>query len=496
MKIIVLVPSEEYRSYAGARIRYGRLAPELAASGVDLALVDIARFDPSSTDYDLVLISKCHDARSLILAAAVSARGKLVGFDLFDDYFSQEDDSRLTRYRAWLRQLAPVCDFALCSTSVMVEVIAKYRRGLPVYVMNDPAPEHDTNSLERIVAKKVADALNLQRLRVAWFGIGDNPYFPVGLTDLAAHGAAVMELSASGMAVELTILTNRRALTADGLALIRQLPIAAEVSEWTERAEHDLLREALVAFLPVNASSFSRGKSLNRAFTALSSGCQVLSVGYPLYSALEPLIYRESAELAADLVRGSLRFSAATASKYREKLEVLASARTEARNLVAFLATLKGAENNGSLLLAAIHGQSTREETHALVRKVSGLSVASPFCAATLDFDVIFRGSPDQLTMLISQRASPRLLPHVRAKLKGRARFHNEQYLCVQADSLRTPVAIRSVDLADEPIPFQLATYASMMDEVERRIIDAFGPCRTFVSEISRLPFPLAARAA
>lgn len=496
MKMIVLVPSDEYRSYAGARIRYGRLAPELAARGIDLTLIDIARFDPSSADYDLVLVSKCHDARSLILAAAVSARGKLVGFDLFDDYFSQEDDSRLTRYRAWLRQLAPVCDFALCSTSVMVEVIRRYRRDLPVYVMNDPAPQHDTNSIARVVAKKLADARNLQRLRLAWFGIGDNPYFPVGLTDVAAHGAAIQELSASGMAVDLTILTNRRALTADGLALIQQLPIAVNVNEWSEPAELDLLREALVALLPVNASSFSRGKSLNRAFTALSSGCQVLSVGYPLYSALEPLIYRDPRELAVDLVRGSPRLSAATACEYRNKLEAFASAETEARNLVAFLATVKGTEDDRSLPLVAIHGHSTLAETHSLARKVGGLSVASPFCPATFDFDVVFRGSLDHLTMLISQRASSQLLPHVRAQLTGRARFRNEQYLCVQADSPRTPAAIRSTDLADEPIPFQLATYANVMDEVERRIIDAFGPCRTFVSEISRLPFPLAARAA
>src|SRR4051794_38252147 len=105
MNIRVLIPSEEYRGYAGARIRYGRLAAELQERGITLTLQDIGEFAPEHETTDALLISKCHDARALVAAAAAYQRGQLVGVDLFDDYFSQTGDSRLVRYRNWLKQL-------------------------------------------------------------------------------------------------------------------------------------------------------------------------------------------------------------------------------------------------------------------------------------------------------------------------------------------------------------------------------------------------------
>ena len=101
MKLTVLIPSEEYKAYAGARIRYGRLLQELAPHGVTLALENIADFSPDDQSYDVLLISKCHDARALVAAAAACGAGKLVGLDLFDDYFSQEADSRSHRRTAF-----------------------------------------------------------------------------------------------------------------------------------------------------------------------------------------------------------------------------------------------------------------------------------------------------------------------------------------------------------------------------------------------------------
>ena len=122
MRVSILVPSDEYRNYAGARIRYGRLQPQLAQLGVSLQLEDVASCRPDQSECDVLLISKCHDARSLIAAAGVSRREKLVGVDLFDDYFSQFADARLFGFRNWLNQLLPICNFALCSTEAMAKV--------------------------------------------------------------------------------------------------------------------------------------------------------------------------------------------------------------------------------------------------------------------------------------------------------------------------------------------------------------------------------------
>src|SRR5581483_1495777 len=186
MKIVVLVPSAEYVNYAGARIRFQWMIPELQRRGGELMLRDIGEFAPNSLEADMIIVSKCHDARALVAAAIMAARDCLVGVDLFDDYFSQSADSRMTRFRNWLSEMLPHCHFALCSTDPMAAVIHNYRPDLPVHVMNDPALDPHFDDLPEVLSRKLIEARDFRRLIVAWFGIGDNPYFPVGLHDLEA----------------------------------------------------------------------------------------------------------------------------------------------------------------------------------------------------------------------------------------------------------------------------------------------------------------------
>jgi hypothetical protein len=484
MKLVVLVPSEEYKSYAGARIRYRRLAPELERQGVHLTLIDLATFDPRAEDYDVLLISKCHDAQSLVAAVMAAAQGKLVGVDLFDDYFSQTTDSRLTRYREWLGQLLGTCDFAVCSTEPMAKVVRSYDDQLPVLVVNDPAPQHDLDELGQLIAAKVAAAHDLRTLGVLWFGVGDNPFFSVGLADLCAYRGTLQALVRDRFAVELTILTNPRALNAEGLSLIRQLPVTTHIVEWSEDAERYALASALVTFLPVNAQPFSVAKSANRAVTALSSGCQLLSVGYPLYSALEPLIYRDAQSLLADLDRSSMRHSPERMDVYLEKLDALANAKNEALKLAAFLATLKPSKTDRSLPISLVHGHSTRAEAHKMAVAAEGFSVASPYCTAPLNFDVIFRPARSKIEMLVSRRAADRLLPACRSRLKGRERIRGTQYSRLSGGEPGSPLECD----VDSSLAIRLATYADVMARIERRMCEAFGPCRTILSETDPLP--------
>ena len=484
MRLTVLVPSREYEASAGARIRYGRIASALRRENVELRLLDIGQFDPFRDDYDAVLISKCHDARSVIIAAIASGQGKLVGLDLFDDYFSQSSDSRLTRYRNWLSQLVGSCDFALCSTAMMAEVVVQYRPDIPVHTMNDPAAKQEVDTLPNLVRQKTETARSARLVRAAWFGVGDNPYFPVGLADLAAYRDHLAELGAEDFHVELTVLTNRRALSAEGLSLIGQLPVSSRVMEWTQAAEDQLLSDAMVAFLPVNAGSFSIAKSLNRAVTALSSGTQILSVGYPLYAALEPLVYRDARELARDIASGTLRFSDQSMGEYGRLLECVASAETEALRFAAFLNRLSPRSDLQERPLSLIHGQSTRIEAHRLIRDAKGLSVASPYCSAALDFDVVFRGAGAALKMLVSKAAARRLLPsaYQRSRRVG-------EFLSLADETGAHEIQGKAFDWRIAPVPFQLATYAGTMQYIEKRLTEAFGPLRTIFSEVSPLPF-------
>ena len=491
MNLSVLVPSEDYKSFAGARIRYDRVAPHLADLGITLSLEEIGQFSPRETSADAVLLSKCHDARSLMAATVLRERGKLVGVDLFDDYFSQSEDSRLTRYRSWLADLVPHCDFALTSTKPMADVVREYRRELRVHVMNDPAPLGEGAGLSTLIAEKVRLARETGRIRLAWFGVGDNSYFPIGLRDLATCGPVLNELGRSGLDVNLTVLTNVRALDAEGLAIIGALPVSTRLEEWSGDKERAVLADALVALLPVNAQPFSVAKSLNRAVTALSAGCQVISTGYPLYDPFESLIYRDASTLLDDLARGTVRFANGAIEDFRTALERVASPEAEARHLGSFLGELVPCAPKERVPLTLVHGHNTRTEAHKMVRSLDGLSVASPFCTAPLDFDVLFHPSPTGIIMFVSRRASMRLLSHVQRRLRGKIEVRGEAYLQVPDLAAGRPLRRHAAPNNGEqlPIAFQVATYELWMREVAHRLQAGFGPSRVIYSETSPL-FP------
>jgi len=492
MRIVVLVPSAEYRNYAGARIRYQRILPHLEAAGIELELHDISKFAPHTADADVLIVSKCHDARALVAAAIFAGRGKLVGVDLFDDYFSQVEDSRMVRFRNWLAQMLSSCNFALCSTDQMATVIHAYRADFPVHVMNDPASELRIDELPDLLTRKFNDARDTRRLIVGWYGVGDNPYFPIGLRDLAAFGKSLAELARNDMDVELRVLTNRRALNATGLSYLQQLPVRAVQQEWSEEAEQALLAEAFVAFLPVSSQPFSTAKSLNRAITALTAGCQVLSVGFPLYRKLNGLIYRDSGSLLADFEKGALRLSPQNIEQYRKTIESFASADLEATELAQFLIRIQAGEPANDLLVI-VHGFESNGIAHQLVQSAHGLSVASPFCRADMGFDVIFNGSIDSMGMFVSLNAASRLAPSIQQNLGAASIFFGRKYLeIVEHRSSGRAVLPSPVRWDEAALPFQLATYAHSMRQVRSRIDEAFGRCRIMVSESSPLPFSFA----
>lgn len=486
MIVCVLVPSEEYRSYAGARIRYGRLRGPLAALDVDLHFEDISQFAPAQTTCDVLLISKCHDARSLIAAYTLGKRGCLVGVDLFDDYFSQETDSRLVRFRNWLKQLLPICDFAICSTTPIAKLTGHYRHSLPIHVVKDPAEVLPVSSLSSILSTKMARVLDGQKIQLAWFGVGDNPYFQVGLADLASFGGILEPLRRSGCDIELTVLTNRRALDSDGLSRIGRLPVRTIVQEWTEERERELLTDAFACFLPVNSQAFSTAKSLNRAITALSAGCQVISVGYPLYEPLGSYIYRDVDAFLTDVGRGQMRLSADRLDSFQIDLESHASPAREALSLFRFLDGLVPSTMDGAPPLALVHGQVTTDAAHTLVRSIDGFSVASPYCTADLDFDVIFHGEPSRPVMLVSNSSVGRLTQKARERLKKTDRIARGRFWELPTEPSGPECGQSSIEV---PLSLQLATYRTTLKRIGAQMEEAFGPCRILVSEISRFPF-------
>lgn len=485
MKLVILVPSREYMDNAGARIRYARLAPALADKGVTLSMVDISMFDPAKSQCDIVLISKCYDARALVAAALLSRRGVPVGVDVFDDYFSQSSDSRLGRLRSWLRQMLGFSSFVLCSTPAVADRVRHYTADLPVHVLNDPAPASEADSIAKALARKMCAATSEGVFRLAWFGVGDNPYFPVGLSDVAAFAPALRPFVDRGVPVHMTILTNARALGAEGLARLGELPFELEIDKWSERKEADLLGTAMACFLPVNAQAFSTAKSLNRAITALTAGCQLLTAGYPLYEPLAPFIYTDADRLLDDFERGELRHSPARLANLEQSLSAFASTSAEAASLSDFLVQItktNGQETDpGRLFL--VHGLATSRAAHDRARAAGILTVATPFCTQPLEFDALVRvGRDGEPALLVSDKALALVRAELRRKAKAEHKIGRRKFRQIGGGG---PFSSAS---EKRSLPLQLAQYAPVIGQTLSLLADAFGPGTAILSENSPLP--------
>jgi hypothetical protein len=486
MKLVVLIPSADYLKNGGARIRYLRLSDSLGQAGIELILTPIDAFDSVGTTCDVAVVSKCYDARAFIAAAVLSDRGIPVGVDLFDDYFSEESDSRLSRYRRWLRQMLRVSDFALCSTPFLAAVVKRYRPDVPVHVLSDPAPAFDPDELAATLQRKVSYANSTGAVRMCWFGIGDNPYFPVGLSDVAAFSDQIAALAKGDAAVELTVLTNKRALDASGLAALASLPIPPKVEEWSEAREAELLNRSFVCFLPVSAQPFSVAKSLNRALTALTAGCQVLSSGFPLYAELDEWIYRGSDCLLHDLAAGTMRLSPQSVPAFGARIAEIASADREAAALIAFLTDIESRRtvpHDAAGPVALLHGSTTTQAAHAMVKQAGGISVGLPFCTMPLEFDAAVKlGSSGRMGLLVATSILSRLEPKLRRHFRRQAA--QRRLVPVLGDS----AAAAEHDGVTPSLPLQLALYDRVVIEAATMVIEAFGTDRIFLSEESPLP--------
>lgn len=489
MHLGVVVPSEDHLATAGVRIRYQRIAAEMAALGhrLSVTVLDDVRLDRKPLA-DAYLLSKCHDARACVLAQEIRAMGRHCGVDFFDDYYSQARDSRFVHIRAWLRGIAPFLTFALCSTPPLRKAIASLLPGLPCHVLNDPAPGIDVTALAANLNAKRDRLAQTGIIDIGWFGIGANRHFPLGLSDLAAFGGHLSVFRQEGLAPRLSILTNTRAMTAERLESLKRLPVPWRIEEWSPEAEVQLLAEAQLCFLPVNAQPFSTMKSLNRALTALTSGAQVLSAGYPLYDSLGDFIYRDGASLLGDFRSGALRLRPATLQAFAEALCRHGDSTVEAGRLAGFLEALPPPPAVARQKLIVLHGRQSHGLVHKFVQRMGHLSATGPWTETPgLNYDLrIGFGDAGEPLAVIARRALPRLRAGLADLAKPAQRPADRLHLMqIPLAAVGAGAAFTSADpLLNTEAGF-LASYDSQIGALEDIALRLFGPHRIVVSELA-----------
>lgn len=493
MRICVVIQSEAFRDSAGMRIRYNRFSECLDANDTIETLTCADLITAKRLQHDAYIFCKTFDASALLLARKVKASGKVVGQDFFDDYFSQYSDTRLARFRGWLRDMAPVTDFVLCSTPRMAEVLRAYIPGTPITVIEDPVSGFDQSAVQVAVETKLQRARDSRQINIVWFGIGDNPFFPVGLRDLAACAPQFASIERLGWGVNLRIVTNRRPFERAGGEVLRPLDVGFELVEWSEEKEREALEWATAAILPVNGQSFSIAKSMNRAVTALGAGCQVLSVGFPLYQRLDKQIYRSATALISDLEAGKLKLRPETMDVLDESLRRMADPKLAAAAFIgearrASEARGRRGEVRGTVCL--IHGRNSTIGLHKLVNGMGGLSVKSPFAASGWNFPVRFDRAGSEIVMRVTPQLAHKFSLPV-PEGSPRTSFGNLDF--VDLDLAALGVRKLNVHLPRQSNPvLDLPIYEDVMRFAEECCAAAFPDADILISDTSpfiRLPY-------
>lgn len=375
------------------RVRYQRFI-SAATDETEIIARPIAEVSGRPFDADIYIFCKTFSLAAILLASEIRRSGRVVGQDFFDDYFSQVSDQRLIPFRNWLRQMAPFTNFAVCTTRTMQTVLRPYLPDCPITAVPDPTVALDKAALASQAEHKIRRISNSKIINMVWFGIGDNPFFPVGLQDLTSRqvSSELGRFKSRGWTLDLVIATNARALDVLGLEQLRRLPVDFHIREWSEDVEHEVLNQAQVAILPVSSQGFSKAKSLNRALTALEHGCQVLSLGEPLYAELDAFIYRSVDEMTADLALGSARLNRHSVPKLESLLARTAHPQKLASEFVsASLAALsKNKTARSDVHMVLVHGRETTIQLHKAVSKSGGLSVRSPYATTAWNFPIRF----------------------------------------------------------------------------------------------------------
>lgn len=490
MKIAVVIPDDRQLVTAGVRIRYNRLARRLEATGHSIGLVSLDSYRDAEPSFaDVAIFSKCHDARALALAGVLRRNGVAVGVDVFDDYYSDPTDSRFVHIREWIRALAGNLTFAVSSTPLMGEKLKKVLPGVPVHVLHDPSPDVDPDTLGRIVERNLERALSSRKIDICWFGIGDNPHFDVGLSDLHDFGGALADIARKGFEPRVSILTNRRALAVERLQMISRLPVSWRLEIWSESLERETVASSLFCFLPVRAQSFSVVKSLNRAVTALTGGSQVLTSGYPLYGELRPFIYERMSSLIADVENEALALRRATAPALLDLLSRWGGPGVEAERLVAFLDALPRVAQALSPRSTGviIHGRRTSAAVHKFSPHLGHLSVGSPFAHQNLNFDVRFVLSPDGRgpAIVLSKAAAAKLRPDLKDRLTPHGANEGKISGRIAVADLKTPAPADLDDILNcRSSAVTAMRYRRTMEYLASVMRELFGDAAIHLSEL------------
>jgi hypothetical protein len=293
---IYWVVSETSVKNAGYRVRSLPIAKEMKSLGFDVEFVQFSDFPnrlPNiATNALAVIVAKPADTTAHLCMRYLSESGVRVIVDLFDNYFSWSGQlHRRGIHWHWLRALQWASAISV-STPFLHSTVERLT-DTPVTYVADPTPLPSYGRASKWSQR--------HELRLLWFGIPGNPYFPAGLDDLLSWAkpiAALQRFIFGRARVSLILCTNRTAHLEGVLAAFRNVGVSADFVQWTESVCNSLLDESHVVLLPTNTTGFSLSKTHNRCSDALARDCLVWASPSGPYRDVPNAVFFRAADLA------------------------------------------------------------------------------------------------------------------------------------------------------------------------------------------------------
>lgn len=395
MRVALVMQGAELEASALSRVRYQRLvdaAPDRFALTAVENLADT---------FDAYVFGKAFQPVVPALSASLAASGKPVILDVCDDYVTERQDVRVQRFVRWHHQMAGIVHAVTAATPALAARLAPFTSRPPI-VLGDPAPDYSIETLQTALAGRQPD---VRRLHLGWFGIASNPYYSVGVADLAAFAGQLGECPGRH---RLTAMTNLSGISPQAAVALSRCPVPVTLKEWSPASEAALLRQVDAAVIPVADQPFSTAKSLNRAVTALVAGTQVLSMGAPVYRDLAPFLYRSLPRLIEDIGQGALRWRASRAWWLASRLAKLASADANVATLERLVTSIRPEPRRRPAVLIG------RTDEIAPLASWNGLTIRTPFADPALPADAVLGN-----VITLSPRAITRLAPDLRGIVTG-----------------------------------------------------------------------------
>jgi hypothetical protein len=270
---------------ASSRIRYLNIMRYL--NKVDIELFNYENYNK----YSIILFGKKFLDDDIKLAKTMKKKGKLIYFDLCDNYFYNPDNlESYHKYSNNIKEIMVIADKVILSSDELKKHVIKElpQIELKIVVIEDAYEEElikKNKFIKRIKAKLIFIMykfifFNKKNINLVWFGNAKVNNASAGMLDLLKVKNYVEEAN-KNYKVSLIIISNNKDLYKRNIS---DWVVKTHYFKWSNDNFVDILRLQDAALIPIDINDFTQCKTNNRLVKSIMNNLDVIADEIPSYT--------------------------------------------------------------------------------------------------------------------------------------------------------------------------------------------------------------------